>query len=125
MSTLKLHNSTSRFVIAILLIALVMWVAPATFAAKGPIGEKPDIGQGDGIPQDKPGLIRAGEQLGMEQGDASKGDNQPRNDDIGDPANEGGDGIPNGGPIEGTGHKGKGDLEDSIVFGLYAWLLGL
>ena len=112
MSTLTLNNSKRGFLIAILIMAMVMWAVPAVHASSaGHIGEKPDIGQGDGIPQSKPGIIRSGEE--MEKGDASKGD---------DPASEGGDGIPNGGPIEGEGHSGKGDLDSSSIFGFFSYL---
>ncbi len=114
MSTLTLNNSKHGILIAILLMAIVMWAAPVTFAADtGHIGGKPDIGQGDGIPQSKPGVIREGEQLA--QGDASMGD---------DPASEGGDGIPNGGPIEGEGHQGKGDPDTSSSLGFWSLLFG-
>jgi len=70
----------------------------------GHIGGKPDIGQGDGIPQDRPGVIRAGEQ--NQDGDSNEGD---------DPAQDGGDGIPNEGPVEGDETGGQGGFGASSI----------
>ena len=86
---------------AALIAAITLCIAPMAMADSGDghIGGKPDIGQGDGIPQSKPGTIRAGEQ--NQDGDANEGT---------DPAQDGGDGIPNGGPIEGDEHGGQGNF---------------
>lgn len=129
MFTLTLKHSKRALLAASLLMALLLCMTPMTFAADtGHIGEKPAIGQGDGIPQPKPGTIRAGEQL--VKGSGSKGDG-PGNDgqqnnsgdaSHGDYAIKGGDGIPNGGPIEGTGHRGQGVDASMVTFGLLSWL---
>ena len=107
-------------------------MAPTTsFAASetGHIGGKPDIGQGDGVPQTKPGTIRAGEQLA--QGAASMGDgpgyegsqNNSGNASHGGDANERGDGIPNGGPIE--GQQGQGNTDSGSYSSWLSLLFGL
>ena len=129
MFTRTLKLSKRALVATALLTALFLCMTPATFAADtGHIGEKPDIGQGDGNPTGHPGVVRAGEQLS--QGAASKGDgpgNEGSQNNSGDAAHgdyaiRPGDGIPNGGPIEGTGHRGQGVDEPTVMFGLFSWL---
>ena len=106
-------NCRRGLLVLILTVAMILTTAPLVLAdgEDGHIGGKPDIGQGDGIPQDKPGTIRAGEQ--NQDGDANQG---------GDPAQDGGDGIPNGGPIEGEEHGNKDGSCLDPINNFFQWL---
>lgn len=102
--------------VVILLSVMVLCIQPLAIAGNsdGHIGGKPDIGQGDGIPQTKPGTITAGEQ--NQDGDANQGS---------DPAQDGGDGIPNEGPTEGNEHGQQGPGSGSPSSSFLRFLLGL
>ena len=108
---IHLANKMNRIVLtAVLLFAMLICPLTAVQASSdGHIGGKPDIGQGDGIPQTKPGTIRAGEQ--NTSGEASQGT---------DPAQDGGDGIPNGGPVEGEENGKQGNVDVNSVS---SWLI--
>ena len=134
MSKLKRNNTKGKFLIAMLIMAIVMWGAPALYADTGHIGSKPPNADGDGVPnQSDPDFAygsRNGEQI--VNGDGNQGDNPASDGGDGipnggpiegnDPASDGGDGIPNGGPIEGDGHSGKGWFDVTMMYGIYGIL---
>jgi len=114
MTTLTFKTGFRWLFVAALIVTVIISATPRAMAGStdGHIGGKPDIGQGDGIPQTKPGTIRAGEQ--NKDGDANAGS---------EPAQDGGDGIPNGGPIEGDEHGGQGKFGGSSFTAFLSQLL--
>ena len=104
----RLSPATSRrgILAAILLLALVVWAAPAIYADDpGHIGEKPPNADGDGIPNQSDPDFDHGSRNGEQNatGDAAQGSGEPANEDAGDC-------IPNDGPPDfaGQGPLGPG-----------------
>jgi hypothetical protein len=115
------QSITRRRLLSVILIGAMILCFQSFIVADdgdGHIGGKPDIGQGDGVPQDRPGTIRAGEQQQKLDGEYNQGT---------DPAEDGGDGIPNGGPTEGMEHDGPGDgphpVIDNMITFIFSYLL--
>ena len=114
MSSLSPTTSKRGILTAILLLALVIWAAPAIYADDpGHIGEKPPNADGDGIPNQSDPDFEYGSRNGEQNasGDATQGSGEPANEDAGDC-------IPNDGPPD---FAGPGGLSSSSA----AFLLSL
>lgn len=109
------RTAGSKFKIALLITMMLMLAMPFAHADDtGHIGSKPPNADGDGVPNNADPDFAYGSRNGEQNvvGDGVQGD---------DPASDGGDGIPNGGPIEGTGHKGKGIIDSLVSTMIFYW----